>query len=91
METDYQSSGKCNASTCTEISDIIFRNFTVLLVGGADGGGAGSIGCFTARPCTNITFDNVHVNSSGGWGCHSLASGTFTNVSPPGLQQACGL
>ena len=28
VETDYQSGGDCNASTCTEIRDIVFKNFT---------------------------------------------------------------
>jgi hypothetical protein len=91
IETDYQSAGNCTAETCTEIRDILFSNFTALLVGGNGGGGAGQIGCFAARPCVNITLDNVHINATGGWGCNHLASGTFVNVTPPGLQKACGL
>ena len=91
VETDYQSGGNCTADTCTEIRDIVFRNFSVALVGGVDGGGPGMIGCFTERPCVNITFENVHVNTTGRWGCHNLSSGTFLNVTPPGLQESCGL
>jgi len=91
IETDYQSSGGCTAETCTDIRDIVFRNFTVSVVGGLGGGGPGQIGCFKERPCSNITFDNVHINTTGAWGCHNLSSGTFTNVTPPGLAKACGL
>lgn len=91
VETDYQSGGECNATTCTEIRDVVFRNLTVLLVGGADGGSPGQIGCFPQRPCTNFTFEDVHVNSTAGWGCHGLASGRVVNVTPPGLAAACGL
>ena len=91
VETDYQSGGQCNASTCTDIRDIVFRNFTVHVVGGLGGGGPGDIGCYAARPCTNITFEDVWVNTTGTWGCKNLASGTFTNVTPPGLAEACGL
>lgn len=91
VETDYQSGGTCNSTTCTEIRDIVWRNFTVLLVGGSDGGGAGTIGCYKERPCVNLTFEDVHVNTTAAWGCRSLASGTFVNVTPPGLAAACGL
>ena len=94
IETDYQSTGNCTAETCTEIRDIVFRNFTVWVVGGAQGdGGSAHIGCFKQRPCVNITFEDVYVNTtdpSGGWGCSNLASGTFVNVTPPGLPEACG-
>ena len=85
IETDYQSSGQCNATTCTEIRDIVFRNFT------GNARGPGQLGCYAARPCINITLDNVHINTTGQWGCHNVSSGTFTNVSPPGLAEACGL
>ena len=91
VETDYQSGGNCTADTCTEIRDIVFRNFTVNLVGGLGGGGPGTIGCYKARPCVNVTFENIQINSTARWGCSNLRSGTFENISPPGLQQACGL
>lgn len=58
VETDYQSSGGCNATTCTEIRDILWKNFTVDIVGTMGGnGGPGQIGCFPERPCVNFTFD----------------------------------
>ena len=85
IETDYQSSGNCTAETCTEIRDIVWRNLT------ANARGAGSLACYAARPCINITLDNVHVNASNGWGCKNVSSGTFVNVTPPGLAEACGL
>ena len=91
VETDYQSSGGCNATTCTEIRDILFQNFTVDLVGGEGGGGPGSITCFPERPCANFSFVDVRVNTKGAWGCRNLSSGTFDRVSPPGLAGACGL
>lgn len=91
VETSYQSGGGCNITTCTEIRDIVFRNFTVNLVGGLGGGGPGQIGCYANRPCSNFTFENVHVNTTGRWGCNNLTSGTFVNVTPPGLAEACGL
>jgi polygalacturonase len=91
IETDYQSSGACTAQNCTEIRDIVFRNFTVLTVGGLGGGGPGNVGCYAARPCVNVSFFDVHVNTTGRWGCNNLTSGTFVNVTPPGLPEACGL
>ncbi len=94
VETDYQSGGNCTAQTCTDIRDIVFRNFTVHVVGGLGGGGPGQIGCYAERPCVNLTFEDIYINTSGvstAWGCKNLSSGTFTNVTPPGLQQACGL
>ena len=92
VETDYQSSGSCNASTCTEIRDVVFRNYTVMLVGTFGGnGGPGDIGCYKERPCVNFTFENVYVNTTARWSCGSLTSGKFFNVSPAGLQSACGL
>jgi polygalacturonase len=87
IETDYQSSGNCTADTCTEIRDIVFRNFTVAQQGGE---AAGVLSCFPARPCVNVTLDNVHVNASR-WTCAHVASGAFTDVTPPGLAAACGL
>jgi len=92
VETDYQSSGKCDATTCTEIRDIVFRNMTVMILGNGGGNGVpGNIGCFKERPCVNFTFENIHVNTTAGWACRNLSSGTFSNISPPGLQQACDL
>ncbi len=91
IETDYQSGGTCTADTCTEIRDILFRNFTVEVVGGLGGGGPGLIGCYKARPCENITFEDISINTTGTWGCHNLTSGSFVNVTPPGLAKACGL
>ena len=55
IESGYQSSGQCNATTCTEVKDIVFRNLTVVH------GSSGSINCYPARPCVNITFDGVHM------------------------------
>ena len=92
VETDYQSSGDCNATTCTEIRDIVFRNFTVNIVGSMGGNGnPGNIGCFPERPCHNFTFEDVFINTTSGWSCKNLSSITVKNVTPSGLQEACGL
>jgi polygalacturonase len=92
VETDYQSGGSCNASTCTDIRDVTFRNFTVNIVGNMGGnGGPGSIGCYTERPCANFTFEDIRINTTAGWDCHNLTSITVNNVSPGGLREACGL
>lgn len=93
VETDYQSSGACTALNCTDIRNIVFRNFTVHALGGLGGGGPGNIGCYKVRPCVNITFEDVFINTTGSgdaWGCQNLTGGTFVNVTPPGLAQACG-
>lgn len=87
IETGYQSSGNCTADTCTDIRDIVFRNFTVQ----DSDTGPGSLLCYAARPCINITLENVHINTTRPWGCKFVSSGTFTNVTPSGLAQACGL
>ena len=88
IETDYQGTASgCDASNCTAISDIFFRNLTFNVVGG----GPGSFQCFPPRPCTNVVWENVRVNTTGAWGCAHVASGSVTNVSPPGLALACGL
>jgi polygalacturonase len=89
IETDYQSSGQCDAFNCTDIRDIVFRNFTVFTVGGMGGGGPGNIGCYKERPCVNITFEDIFINSTAGWNCNNLTDGTFLNVTPPGLAEAC--
>lgn len=86
IETDYQSSGYCTAENCTEIRDIVFRNFTV-----KNNAGPGRLNCYPNRPCVNITLENVWINSTAKWGCTNVSSGTFINVYPPGLQEACGL
>jgi len=86
IETDYQSSGYCTAENCTEIRDIVFRNFTV-----HNNAGPGRLNCYPNRPCINITLENVWINTTGKWGCSNVSSGTFINVYPPGLQEACGL
>ena len=87
VETDYQGGQKdCDASNCTEIRDIVWRNLTFGAVGGP-----GSVDCFPQRPCVNLTFESVRVNSTGKWGCSNVASGSFVDVTPAGLQQACGL
>jgi polygalacturonase len=92
VETDYQSSGGCNATTCTEISDILWRNFTVDIVGtGAGNGGPGQVSCFKDRPCRNFTFEDIRINTTARWSCSNLEGITVTNVSPPGLASACGL
>jgi hypothetical protein len=48
-------------------------------------GGTGNLVCFPTKPCQNITFDNVHVGGDAetGWGCSDIASGSFTDVTPP--------
>jgi polygalacturonase len=87
IETDYQSSGQCNASTCTSISGISYVNLT--LVGP---GTPGSFNCFPGAPCENVTWRDVRVvNTSGAWDCKNVASGSVENVVPGGLAQACGL
>jgi polygalacturonase len=92
VETDYQSSGGCNATSCTEIRDILWRNLTVLIVGtGAGNGGPGQIGCYPERPCANFSFENININTTARWSCSNLTSITVTNVTPPGLAAACGL
>lgn len=80
IESGYQSGkGSCNFTECTDIRDIVFRNLTF-----AHSGGTGQLVCFPARPCHNITLDDVHVQEvTSGWSCDNIASGTFTNVSPP--------
>ena len=85
IESGYQSSGTCNSTTCTEVRDIVFRNLTV-----NNAGSLGSLDCYPARPCVNVTFDNVHVNITGTWSCKNIASGTVQNVTPAGLGEACG-
>jgi len=84
IESGYQSAGQCTADTCTQVSGIVFRNLTV------HKGGLGSIDCYPARPCENVTFEDVHINATGTWSCKNVASGTVKNVSPPGLAEACG-
>ena len=87
VETGYQSGqGGCDASNCTEIRDIAFINISV-----GEVGGPGSVQCFPMRPCVNLTFLSVHVNTSGSWDCANVASGSVVDVTPPGLAQACGL
>ena len=87
IETDYQSSGKCNATTCTEIRDIVWRNISM------SAGSPGALSCMPDRPCVNITLQDVNITgrNGNGWGCNNVSSGTFINVSPPGLAKACGL
>ena len=87
IETDYQSSGKCNATTCTEIRDIVWRNITM------SAGSPGALSCMPDRPCVNITLEDVNITgrNGNGWGCNNVSSGTFINVNPPGLAKACGL
>merc|ERR1719345_106667 len=80
IESGYQSGhGTCAFDDCTDIRDIVFRNLTF-----KKSGGTGNFVCFPNRPCHNITFDNVHVESAtSGWGCNDIASGSFTDVTPP--------
>ena len=56
IECGYQSGAPtgCNRTSCTEIRDIVFRNLSFQRAGGT-----GGVTCFPARPCQNITFDNV--------------------------------
>ena len=85
IESDYQSNGNCTASTCTEVRDVVFRNLTFV-----QAGGLGSIQCYAARPCENVTFQDVRIAAPGPWVCKNVASGSATNVTPPGLTEACG-
>lgn len=85
IESGYQSSGNCTAETCTEVRDVVFRNLKFVRAGGL-----GSIQCYAARPCVNVTFESVHIAASGPWDCKHVASGSVTDVSPPGLAAACG-
>ena len=82
IESGYQSGhgSSCNASECTDIRDIVFRNLTF-----EHSGGTGGFVCFPARPCHNITLEDVHVMNLGaksGWGCSDVASGRFVDVTP---------
>lgn len=85
IESGYQSGhgSSCPADECTVIRDIVFRNLTF-----KHSGGTGNVVCFPARPCQNITFEDVHVDSttSQGWSCENVASGTFQDVSPARTQ-----
>ena len=84
IETDYQSGGECNATSCTEIRDIVFRNITSLA------GSPGSLSCFPERPCVNVTLENVHIlPADGTWSCNNVTGLTVIDVSPPGLEEAC--
>jgi polygalacturonase len=86
VETDYQSgAGGCDASTCTAISNLLWRNLTFNAVGSP-----GSIRCFPPRPCVNLTFESVHVNSTEAWSCSNVTAISVTDVTPPGLAAACG-
>lgn len=85
IETDYQSTGGCNADNCTEIRDIVFRNLTFDRLGCP-----GSFVCYSVRPCVNVTFENIWANSTCKWGCQNISSGSAVNVTPAGLDTACG-
>lgn len=88
IETDYQSSGQCTSTTCTEIRDIVWRNNT------GHPNSPGDLSCFTQRPCVNITLEDINFIPripGAGWGCNNISSMTVINVSPPGLLEACGL
>jgi len=81
IESGYQSGhgNSCSHDECTDIRDIVFRNLSF-----GRSGGTGSVVCFPARPCHNITFDDVHIGGvDNGWSCDNVASGTFTDVTPP--------
>lgn len=81
VESGYQSGHGpgCAFDECTDISNIVFRNLTF-----KHSGGTGGIVCFPARPCQNITFEDVHVaGADSGWGCENVASGVFKDVTPP--------
>jgi polygalacturonase len=85
LETDYQSSGGCNATTCTEIRDIVFRNNS------GNARSVGSLTCMPSRPCVNISFEDLVFNATNTeWGCKNVSSGFVRNVTPPGLAEACG-
>jgi polygalacturonase len=84
IESGYQSGhGEgCNHTECTEIRDIVFRNLTF-----KQSGSTGGVTCFPARPCQNISFENVRVESAAKgtaeWECDGVASGRFVDVYPP--------
>ena len=49
-------------------------------------GGTGNLVCFPARPCHNVSLEDVHIENLGdkaGWGCSDVASGRFVDVTPP--------
>lgn len=82
IECGYQSGhgNSCSYNECTEIRDIVFRNNTFKRTGGT-----GQLVCFPARPCHNITLEDVVLvnhTTPQSWGCQNVASGTFRNVQP---------
>jgi len=83
IETGYQSSGQCNASTCTAISDLVIRNLTL------KEGSLGSLDCYPDRPCVNLTFEDIRAFAGSKWNCKNVASISVKNVQPAGLQAAC--
>jgi len=85
IETDYQSGGGCTATNCTEIRDIVFRNLTFNRLGCP-----GQFQCYEARPCVNVTFENIWANTTCKWSCRNISSGSALNITPPGLAEACG-
>ena len=86
IEAGYQSEGKCDATNCTRIEDIVLRNLIFY-----NSTSPGSISCREEQPCLNITFDNVTIiNDNHTWGaCENVVDSTFNNVMPNGLNEMC--
>ena len=88
IEVDYQGGkGGCDATNCTDMRDLVWRNLTFVKSGG------GSLQCFGPRPCVNLTVDSVRfLDPSASWDCAHVASITVSaDTTPPGLKAACGL
>ena len=88
IETDYQSDGSCDGTTCTRVEGIVLRNLVF-----HNSSTPGRIVCSEKQPCSNITFENVQINGfvRNEWGkCDNVVSSTFTNVMPKGLAEMCG-
>ena len=87
IEAGYQSNGKCDATNCTRIEDIVLRNLIFY-----NSSSPGSISCRKEQPCSNITFDNVTIlNYNHTWrACENVVDSTFNNVMPNGLNEMCG-
>lgn len=80
IEAGYQPGNewkmKCDATTCTEVRNILIRNLTI------HRGWPGELQCYAARPCQNITFDNVRFLNAPKTRitCANVASGRAINT-----------
>ena len=89
IETDYQSGGTCDETTCTKVEGLVLKNLVF-----HNSSSPGRIVCSEIQPCSNITLDNVQINGffHNEWGpCRNVVSSTFSNVLPTGLEDLCGL